>query len=135
MNRDPEVWARIGRTIASRRAAEGLRQEDLAAKAGVSHRSVQNAESGAAPKARLPQSLYPIVKALGLPDTWIDDVLAGKSPPGEWRDVDVQGDVDEERLEADLTHALVRASEHASAAEIKASTRAALDVLRQHGLI
>lgn len=135
MNRDPEVWARIGRAIASKRAAEGLRQEDLAAKAGVSHRSVQNAESGTPPKARLPQSLYPIVKALGFPDTWIDDVLEGKTPPGEWRDVDVQAVVDEERLEADLTNAFVRASDKATGPEIREGVKAAIDVLRQHGLI
>jgi transcriptional regulator with XRE-family HTH domain len=135
MNRDPEVWARIGRTIASRRAAEGMRQEDLAAKAGVSHRSVQNAELGIPPKARVPQTLYPIAKALDLPDTWIDDVLAGKAPPGEWRDVDVQAVVDEERLESDITNAFVRATEGTPSAEIRAATKAALDVLRQHGLI
>lgn len=134
MNRDPEVWARIGRAIASKRAAEGLRQEDLAARAGVSHRSVQNAESGAAPKARFPQSLYPIAKALGFPDTWIDDVLAG-ADAGEWRDVDVQSVVDEERLEADITNAFVRASDKATGPEIREGVKAALDVLRQHGLI
>ncbi|KAA6211748.1 helix-turn-helix domain-containing protein [Streptomyces filamentosus] len=134
MNRDPHAWARLGKAIASTRKATGMRQEDLATKAGVSLGSVQNAESGAPPKARMPQSLYPIVKALGLPDTWIDDVLDGK-PSGEWRDADVQGEVDKERLESDLTHALVRASDQATAAEIKAATKAALDVLRQHGLI
>lgn len=135
MNRDPHAWARLAKALASTRKAEGMRQEDLAEKAGVSLGSVQNAESGQPPKARMPQSLYPIVKALGLPDTFVDDVLAGKAPPGEWRDVDVQADVDEERLEADLTNAYVRASDQATAAEIKAATKAALDVLRQHGLI
>jgi len=134
MNRDPAMWARLAKAIASTRAAKGWRQEDLAARAGVSLGSVQNAESGTPPKARMPQSLYPIAKALGQPDTWIDDVLAGKAS-GEWRDVDVQADVDEERLESDLTHAFVRASDQATAAEIKAAAKAALDVLRQHGLI
>ncbi|KUJ65430.1 helix-turn-helix domain-containing protein [Streptosporangium amethystogenes] len=135
MNRDPHAWARLAKAIATKRQAQGLRQEDLAAAAGVSLGSVQNAESGVPPKARMPQSLPPIVKALGLPDTWIDDVLEGKAPPGEWRDVDVQAEVDAERLESDLTHAFVRASDQATAAEIKAATKAALDVLRQHGLI
>lgn len=135
MIRDPHAWARLGKAIATKRAAANMRQEDLALAAGVSHRSVQNAELGEPPKARMPQTLYPIVRALGLPDTWIDDVLAGADPSGAWRDVDVQDVVDEERLESDLTNAYVRASEHATAAEIKAATKAALDVLRQHRLI
>lgn len=134
MNRDPRAWERLGRGIATKRQAEGLRQEDLAAAAGVSLGSVQNAESGTPPKARMPQSLPPIVKALGLPDTWIDDVLEGKAP-GEWRDVDVQSVVDEERLEADITNAFVRASDKATGPEIREGVKAALDVLRQHGLI
>ncbi|MFE1272115.1 helix-turn-helix domain-containing protein [Streptomyces sp. NPDC058758] len=134
MIRDPRAWARLAKAIATRRQAQGLRQEDLAAKAGVSHRSVQNAEIGQPPKARMPQSLPPIVKALGLPDTWIDDVLEGKAP-GEWRDVDVQSVVDEERLEADITNAFVRASDKATGPEIREGVKAALDVLRQHGLI
>lgn len=135
MNRDPHAWERLAKALASTRKAEGMRQSDLAAKAGVSLGSVQNAESGKPPEKRMPQSLYPIVKALGLPETWIDDVLAGKAPPGEWRDVDVQAEVDKERLASDLTNAYVRASDQATAAEIKAATAAALDVLRQHGLI
>lgn len=135
MNRDPQAWARLGKAIAAKRQAEGLRQEDLATKAGVALGSVQNAEAGKVPKARMPQSLYPIVKALGLPDSWIDDVLADRIPPDNWRDVDVQSVVDEERLEADITNAFVRATEQTPSAEIKAATKAALDVLRQHGLI
>lgn len=135
MIRDPHAWARLAKAIATKRQAQGLRQEDLAAKAGVSLGSVQNAESGTPPKARMPQSLPPIVKALGLPEDWIDGVLAGREPTGEWRNVDVQAVVDEERLEADLTNALVRSSDQATAAEIKVATKAALDVLRQHGLI
>ncbi|MEU2510216.1 helix-turn-helix transcriptional regulator [Streptomyces sp. NPDC007863] len=135
MIRDPHAWARLGKGIATKRHARGLRQEDLAIQAGVSLGSVQNAESGQPPKARMPQSLPRIVKALGLPDTWIDDVLAGQEPAGEWRDVDVQAIVDEQRLEADLTSAFVRASDKATGPEIREGVKAALDVLRQHGLI
>ncbi|MFB7938782.1 helix-turn-helix domain-containing protein [Streptomyces sp. NPDC056049] len=134
MNRDPHAWARLAKALGATRAAAGMRQEDLARKAGVSLGSVQNAESGIPPKARMPQSLYPIVRALGLPDTWIDDTLEGESSDG-WRDVDVQSVVDEERLEADLTSAFVRASDKATGPEIREGVKAALDVLRQHGLI
>jgi len=135
MNRDPEGWARLGRAISTARKTQGLRQEDLADRAGVSLGSVQNAESGAVPKARMPQTLHPIAKALGWADGAIDDILGGGAPPGGWQDVSVQQHVDAEQLEADMTHAMVRATDAATSAEIKAAAKAAIDVLRQHGLI
>ena len=135
MNRDPHAWARLGQAFAVARKAQGLSQGALAELAGVSLGSVQNAEAGAMPKARMPQSIYPIAKALGWPDGAVDDVLDGGAPPGGWSDVSVQKQVDEARLEADLTHANVRVLGGASGAEIEAATKAALDVLRQHGLI
>jgi len=135
MNRDPKAWARLGQALANARKALGLTQRELADQAGVSFNSVQNAEAGQPPKARMPQSLYPIAKALGWPDGTVDAVLGGGAPPGGWTDVSVQKQVDEARLEADITHANVRALRGASGAEIEAATKAALDVLRQHGLI
>jgi len=135
MNRDPKAWARLGQALANARKALGLTQRELADQAGVSFNSVQNAEAGQPPKARMPQSLYPIAKALGWPDGTVDAVLEGGAPPGGWTDVSVQKQVDEARLEADITHANVRALRGASGAEIEAATKAALDVLRQHGLI
>lgn len=135
MNRDPELWARLGQALAATRKAQGLRQEDVAERAGVSFGSVQNAESGQPPKARMPQSIYPIARSLGWPDGAVDTVLDGGAPPGDWGTVSVQKQVDAARLEADLTHANVRVLGSASGAEIEAATKAALDVLRQHGLI
>ncbi|MGW0033642.1 helix-turn-helix domain-containing protein [Streptomyces sp. NPDC003314] len=135
MNRDPEAWARLGQALANTRQARGLRQEDVAELAGVSLKSVQSAEAGVVPKARMPYTVPAIARALGWPDGTVDTVLDGGAPPGGWGDVSVQKQVDAERLEADLTHAYVRASDSATGAEIKAATKAALDVLRQHGLI
>ncbi|MDF2708137.1 MAG: hypothetical protein K0R62_3789 [Nonomuraea muscovyensis] len=135
MNRDPEAWARLGQALANTRQAQKLRQEDVADKAGVSLKSVQSAEGGAVPKARMPYTVPAIARAIGWPDGAVDIVLDGGAPPGGWRDVPVQEQVDTERLEADLTHAYVRSSDSATGAEIKAATKAALDVLRQHGLI
>ncbi|MFC8583501.1 helix-turn-helix domain-containing protein [Streptomyces sp. NPDC057217] len=135
MNRDPEVWARLGQALANTRQARGLRQEDVAEQADVSLKSVQSAEAGVVPKARMPYTVPAIARALGWPDGAVDTVLDGGAPPGGWSDVSVQKQVDAERLEADLTHAYVRSSDSATGAEIKAATKAALDVLRQHGLI
>lgn len=135
MNRDPKAWARLGQALATARKALRITQRELAEQAGVSFNSVQNAEAGQPPKARMPQSIYPIARALGWPDGAVESVLEGGSPPGDWADVSVQKQVDEARLEADLTHANVRALRGASGAEIEAATKAALDVLRQHGLI
>lgn len=135
MNRDPEGWSRLGQAIATARRTQGLRQEDLAERAGVSLGSVQNAEGGAVPKARMPQTLHPIAKALGWPDDAIDNILAGGAPPGGWADVSAQEHVDVERLEVEMTHAMVRATDGVTTADIKRATKAAMDVLRQHGMI
>lgn len=135
MNRDPQAWARLGQALASARRALGLTQEELATQAGVGLGSVKNAEAGTVPKSRMPYTIPAVAKALGWPDGAVDSVLDGGAPPGGWVDVSVQKHVDAERLEADLTHAYVRASDSATGAEIKAATKAALDVLRQHGLI
>lgn len=135
MNRDPEGWARLGQALASARRALGLTQEELATEAGVGLGSVKNAEAGTVPKARMPYTIPAIAKALGWPDGSVDGVLAGGAPPGGWSDVSVQKQISGEQLEAEMTHAMVRASDTATAADIKAATKAAMDVLRQHGLI
>ncbi|MGW8357358.1 helix-turn-helix domain-containing protein [Streptomyces wedmorensis] len=135
MNRDPQAWARLGQALASARRALGLTQEELAARAGVGLGSVKNAEAGVAPKARMPYTIPAIAKALGWPDGAVDAVLDGEAPPGGWSDTSVQKQVTEQQLEADLTHAMVRAAGTATGTEIEAATKAALDVLRQHGLI
>lgn len=135
MNRDPHAWARLGQALASARRALGLTQEELAGQADVGLGSVKNAEAGTVPKSRMPYTIPAIANALGWPDGAVNNVLDGGAPPGGWVDVSVQKQVDEARLEADITHANVRALRGASGAEIEAATKAALDVLRQHGLI
>ncbi|MEV5261791.1 helix-turn-helix domain-containing protein [Streptomyces anulatus] len=137
MNRDPQSWARLGHALRSAREARGCTQAELGELAGVSGRSVQDAEAGTVPKSRMPYTLGRIAAALGWPEGAVDAVLDGAAPPGEgWRDVPAdQGQIDAERLAGIMTNAMVRATEHATAAEIRAATKIALDELRKQGLI
>jgi transcriptional regulator with XRE-family HTH domain len=136
MNRDPKTWARLGRAIRDARQRRKLTQQQLADLAGVSSRSVQDAEAGTVPKARMPISLGPIAAALGWPEGTIDTILSGGMPPGEeWRDVTVQQQIDEDVLSGIITTAMVRATENTSSAEIRAAIKIALDELRRHGYI
>jgi len=135
MNRDPHAWARLGRALRSAREHRGLTQQELGEMAGTSGRSVQDAEAGTVPKARMPYTLGRIASALGWPEGAVDAVLEGAAPPGEgWRDVPAQADV-EERYESILTNAMVRAMEGTPAAEIKKATKIALDEFRRQGLL
>jgi DNA-binding XRE family transcriptional regulator len=79
MNRDPEAWARLGQALANTRQAQKLRQEDVAEKAGVSLKSVQSAESGVVPKARMPYTVPAIARAIGWPDGAVDSVTRSSS--------------------------------------------------------
>lgn len=135
MNRDPQVWARLGQAFAAARKTQGLTQEELADQAGVSLGSVQRAEAGSVPKSRIPITLHPIAKALGWPDSAVDDVLEGRDAPDGWRDVSVQHHVSAERLEEIVSGAMLRTMDSATAAEIKAATAAALDAFRREGII
>lgn len=62
--RDPEAWAKLGRTIRECREEDGLSRRALAEKAGVSEKSIQVAEEGRVPRGRMPQSLARIEEAL-----------------------------------------------------------------------
>ncbi|KPL29097.1 hypothetical protein JI76_28695 [Streptomyces anulatus] len=137
MNRDPEAWARLGQALRTAREHRGLTQQGLGEAADVSGRSVRDAEAGVAPKARMPYTLSRIAAALGWPEGAVDAVLDGAAPPGDgWRNVPAdQGQIDAERLAGIMTNAMVRATEHATAAEIRAATKIALDELRKQGLI
>lgn len=134
MNRDPKAWARLGQALAHTRQAQGLRQEDVAERAGVSLKSVQAAERGDVPKARMPITLAPIAKVIGWPPGAVNTVLEGGEVPGGWTDTPVQKLIDEERLGEILTNSMVRHID-ATTPEIKAATEAALDALRREGLI
>ncbi|MFJ6615415.1 helix-turn-helix domain-containing protein [Streptomyces sp. NPDC091289] len=140
MNRDPHAWARLGHLLKQARLARGLKQGDVADLAGVSLASVQSAEAGTVPKARMPITLGPIATALGWKAGAIEEVLAGGeptvgAPADEWRDVSVQRQVDEEVAEGIVTSAMVRATENATPAEIREATRLILDAFRRQGLI
>lgn len=135
MNRDPDAWARLGQAIASARRAQGLSQGDLADRANVSIGSVQSAEGGTVPKARMPYTVPAIAKAVGWPHGSVEAVLDGAEPPTGWADVSAQQHVDADAIEAGMTNAMVRASDGATAAEIKAAVKAGMDELRRQGLI
>ena len=133
MNRDPEAWARLGRALRSARDRQGLTQGELGDLAGVSGRSVQEAESGKVPRARKPYTLSRIAQALGWPVDSVEAVLDGEQPPGEWRDVPVKPD--EKTAEAIIGQAMVRATDNVTSAEIRAATQIAVEELRRAGLI
>lgn len=135
MNRDPKMWARLGKALAHARQSQGLSQADMAETAGVSIGSVQSAEAGTVPKARMPYTIPAIAKALGWPPGAPEQVLDGGEIPGGWTDTPVQRLIDEERLGEILTNSMVRHVDTATSAEIKAATAAALDALRREGLI
>lgn len=136
MDRDPQSWARLGRTLRTAREHRGLTQEELGELAGVSGRSVQDAEAGTVPKKRMPYTIGRIAAALGWQEGGVDAVLDGQAPPGDgWQDVPVQQQVDAEVASGVITNAMVRATEHATAAEIRAATKIALDEFRRLGLI
>ncbi|MEU0667143.1 helix-turn-helix transcriptional regulator [Streptomyces lavendulocolor] len=134
MNRDPEMWARLGQALKQARLARGLSQAELADAAGASTASVQSAEAGVVPKARMPITYARIATALGWPPGSVEAVLNGEAPPG-WSDVSVQQQIDADVLEGVITNAMVRATDNATAAEIRAATKIALDELRRRGLI
>lgn len=134
MTRDASAWIRLGRALRQAREHRGWTQEDLAERSGVSRKSIQSAEGGTQPRARTPQSIPRIAAALGWPMGSIDAVLDGGEPPGGWRDINA-GPLDSERLAAVLTHALIRATDSITAAEIRAVTAAAIEELQREGLI
>lgn len=138
MTRDPEAWARLGKALRTARAHRGLTQQDLADLAGVSARSVSDAEGGTVPKARMPQSIDKIAAALGWPEGGVVAVLDGTTPEvGGWQDVPVQQHLraSEEAVAGIISNAMLRATDHATAAEIRAATNIAMDELRRQGLI
>ncbi|MFF3300923.1 helix-turn-helix domain-containing protein [Streptomyces sp. NPDC002908] len=140
MTPDPQAWARLGHLLKQARLAQGLKQSELAERAGVSTASVQSAEAGAVPKARMPTTLGPIATALSWPAGAIDRVLGGGNPSvagkaDEWRDASVQQQIDAEVASGIITNAMVRATSKTTSDEIKEATRLALDEFRRHGLI
>lgn len=95
--RDPEAWARLGRTIREHREEAGYSRRALAAKAGVSEKSIQVAEEGRVPRGRMPQSLGRIGEALGwMPGAYISILRNDAWARVQLREVDVQYETEDE---------------------------------------
>ncbi|MFH9134403.1 helix-turn-helix transcriptional regulator [Streptomyces sp. NPDC017524] len=80
LTRDPVAWARLGKAIRATRESQGLSRNALAVAAGVSEKSIQVAEEGRIPRARWPQSLTLIERALGWDPGNMQTILGGGSP-------------------------------------------------------
>lgn len=137
MTRDPEAWARLGQALRTARTHRGLTLAELGDLAGVSARAVQDAEAGTVPKKRMPPTVSKIAAALGWPEGAAEATLEGEAPPDAgWQDVPVRAQqLREEAVAGIITNAMVRATDHATAAEIRAATKIALDELRKQGFI
>lgn len=83
MNWNENDWARLGASIRAERESHGLSRRALSESAGVSEKSIQVAEEGRAPRARWPQSLALIEKALGWPSGWMKEILEGEPPEAQ----------------------------------------------------
>lgn len=134
MTRDPAAWARLGQALRAARTHRGLTLAGLGELAGVSARSVQEAEAGKVPKLRMPPSIGKIAAALGWPEGGVDAVLGGGAPPDAgWQDVPAP--LAGTAVEGILTNAMVRAMSGTPAAEIRAAAKIAVDEMRRQGLI
>ncbi|WP_364701748.1 helix-turn-helix domain-containing protein [Streptomyces ossamyceticus] len=133
LNKDPEVWRRLGRALREARERRGWSQEELATAAGVSKGAVQGAEAGRVPKTRMPQTLAPIARALGWPAGSVELVLGGGEPPGGWHDVRVE--IADEDVAAVMTNAMVRSIDGATGAEIRQAARLAVEEMRRRGYL
>ncbi|MFJ5059060.1 helix-turn-helix domain-containing protein [Streptomyces nigra] len=133
LNKDPNAWAHLGRALREARERRGRSQEELAADAGVSKGAVQAAEAGRVPKTRMPQTLAPIARALHWPAGSIERVLGGGEPPGGWQDIRVE--IADEEVASILTNAMVRATDHATASEIRHAAELAVADLRRRGFL
>ena len=135
MNRDPAAWARLGQALRAAREHRGLTQAELGEQADVSSRSVQDAEAGTVPKARMPYTVGRIAAALEWPPGSVEQVLDGGEIPGGWVNTSVQEQVDETYAADILSGSLVRHMPGATGSQIREAAEAALDALRREGLI
>lgn len=132
-NRDPEAWARLGSALRAARETRQWTQEELAQKAKVSSRAVQEAERGRPPRGRMPYTLTPIARELGWPAGSVDAVLSGQPAPGGWVDAPVE--LDEEMVEMAITSALVRSTRSVTTGEIRQAVALAVAEFRRAGVL
>jgi len=131
MNTDPGGWARLARALRESRRDKGLTQAALAERAHVSTFAVVAAERGEPPKKRMPPTLPKIARALGWPPRAIEAILEGGDPPEGWGRPAV---LDAEMLESVMTKAMVTATNHVTAAEMREAIGIAMDELRRLGV-
>jgi hypothetical protein len=81
----------------------------------------------------MPPTLAKIARALGWPPDAIEDILGGAEPPGGWSEQPSQ--IGADILDRVMTHAMVTATDNATASEIRAAVSIALDELRRQGAI
>ncbi|WP_405769357.1 helix-turn-helix domain-containing protein [Actinacidiphila glaucinigra] len=134
MNSDPAAWARLGQIIRDARASRGWTQEELAGRAGVSSRSIQETEYGRAPLRRMPPTLGRISKALEWPSGTIEAVLDGGVPPG-WAEPEERPLASAEQVSAIILRAALQSTDNVTAAEMRKLTALVVDELRQLGLV
>ncbi|MFD7860937.1 helix-turn-helix transcriptional regulator [Streptomyces sp. NPDC059783] len=128
---DPRAWARLGRALLAARQARDLTQQQVADLAGVSSRSVADAEAGTVPKSRMPYTIPKIAAALAWPEGAVEAILDGR----EWREVSAQRYIDENVIAGIATQAMVRVIDGATAVEIREATQIILDELRKNGVL
>jgi hypothetical protein len=83
----------------------------------------------------MPYTLPAIAAALGWPTGRVDQVLDDQDPSTGWRSVGVQAEIDADELESIITNAMVRATENATAAQIRDAARIAVAEMRKRGMI
>lgn len=131
---DPQAWARLASALRAAREARQWTQAELADRAKVSARAVQDAERGRPPRLRMPYTLTPIARELGWPAGTVDTILAGGAAPG-WENAATRSGVDRRVLEAVITSAITRAVDNATSIEIRRAVALALEELARAGLV
>ncbi|MFI9465690.1 helix-turn-helix transcriptional regulator [Streptomyces xiamenensis] len=134
MNRDPQAWLLLARALREARGHQGLTQAQLAEKADVSVAAIRSAETGTVPEKRMPPTLPKIGRALGWPAGTAEAILGGAEPPGGWVE-SAPPPLSAGDIEAAMTRAIVTATDHVTAAEIREAVRITLDELRQKGVV
>ncbi|RCW45130.1 hypothetical protein DFQ14_10394 [Halopolyspora algeriensis] len=73
-------WDAVAAAIQTRLDELGMTQQELAHRAGVALMTVRELQHNLKPRRRNPRTLAAISEALGLSDSHLSDVLAGKTP-------------------------------------------------------